>query len=224
MPVEESGNMLILWPRSRRSRATPSSPAVVAQLTKWAEYLKEKGLDPENQLSTDDFAGHLAHNANLSIKAILALAPTACLPTCAGTRREAAHYRKTAQEFAEKWNELAADGDHYRLAFDKPGTWSQKYNLVWDKLLGLNFSRRRSRARRSPSTRRSRTFGLPLDNRKDYTKLDWVLWTATLADNPADFRRSWPGLPLRERVAEPRAAHRLVRHLTGKQRASRRAR
>jgi hypothetical protein len=189
MPVEESGNMLILMAALAKVEGNADYSAKFwPQLTKWAEYLKEKGLDPENQLSTDDFAGHLAHNANLSIKAILALGAYGMLADMTGHPREAAEYRKTAQEFARKWVDLAAEGDHYRLAFDKTGTWSQKYNLVWDKLLGLNlFDAAIARKEIAFYLTKQNQYGLPLDNRRDYTKLDWILWTATMTENRADF-------------------------------------
>ena len=85
---------------------------------------------------------------------------------------------------------MAKDGDHYKLAFDKPGTWSQKYNLVWDQLLDLNlFPSSIRQSEMKFYLQHLNVYGLPLDNRADYTKLDWEVWTATLANDPRQFQQ-----------------------------------
>ena len=189
MPVEESGNLLLLVTAIAHIDGNANFAAKYwTLLTQWAEYLKSKGLDPANQLCTDDFAGHLAHNANLSVKAILALECYAGLCRMLGKQQDADLYSKTAEGFASQWMKMADDGDHYRLAFNKPGTWSQKYNLVWDKVLGLKlFPPAVTDREIAFYLKRLSRFGLPLDDRKDYTKLDWELWTAALADSQSDF-------------------------------------
>lgn len=189
MPVEETGNLLILLGALAKVEGNADYAARHWPLLgKWAEYLKEKGFDPENQLCTDDFAGHLAHNVNLSAKAIAALGAYAMLCDIKGEKDRAAAYRSLAREFAAKWVKEADDGDHYRLAFDKPGTWSQKYNLVWDRILGLGLFPPQIATKEMAFYRKTQNrYGLPLDNRQKYTKLDWVLWTATLTGSREDF-------------------------------------
>ena len=189
MPVEESGNMLILVDALARAEGSAQlAERYWPQLTSWAQYLKQKGLNPENQLTTDDFAGHVAHNANLSIKAIDALAAYADLAHLMKKESVAKDYSSTAKTMAGKWATMAVEGDHYKLAFDSPGTWSQKYNLVWDIVLGYNLFP--ESVRKSEITyymTKINHYGLPLDSRADYTKLDWSLWTATLASSQKEF-------------------------------------
>lgn len=189
MPVEESGNMLILMAAIAKLDGNADFASNYwPQLLQWANYLKQEGFDPDNQLCTDDFAGHLAHNVNLSAKAICALGAFAQLCELRGDDQLAREYRATAEEFAAKWITEANDGDHFRLAFDKPDSWSQKYNLVWDRVLDLNlFPEAVLRKEMKFYRRIQNRYGLPLDNRKAYTKLDWILWTATLTQDRDDF-------------------------------------
>jgi hypothetical protein len=189
MPVEESGNMLILVDALARAQNNPQlAQRYWPQLTNWARYLREKGLDPENQLTTDDFAGHVAHNANLSIKAIDALAAYADLAHLLKQEGVAKEYDKTAKFMAEEWIAMAAEGDHYKLAFNSPGTWSQKYNLVWDTVLDYDLFPKSVRETELVFYLKNiNRYGLPLDSRADYTKLDWSVWTATLASTPEQF-------------------------------------
>lgn len=189
MPVEESGNMLILVDALARAEGNAHlAERYWPQLTEWAQYLKEKGLDPENQLTTDDFAGHVAHNSNLSIKAIDALAAYADLAHLLNHEDTAKEFKATANSMAQKWIGMAQEGDHFKLAFNSPGTWSQKYNLVWDQILGYNlFPKSVRETELAYYMGKINRDGLPLDVRADYTKLDWSVWTATLASNPEQF-------------------------------------
>jgi hypothetical protein len=197
MPVEECGNMLLLL--AAQARADGNADFALRYwplLEQWAAYLRDNGLDPAHQLCTDDFAGHLARNVNLSLKAIVALGAYAALAEQAGRPGSAAEYRAIAQRMAEQWMAMADDGDHYRLTFDTPGTWSQKYNLVWDRLLDLKlFPPEVARKEIAFYKARQERYGLPLDSRSSYTKLDWIVWSATLAEDPGDFAALIAPLP-----------------------------
>ncbi len=190
MPVEECGNILIL----ANALAQADGNVEFARknwdlLSKWADYLSAKGFDPEKQLCTDDFAGRLAHNTNLSIKTILALGSYAQLCERLNLKTRGKQYRELAEKMVRQWIKAADDGDHYRLTFDRPRTWSLKYNLFWDRALHLDlFPKSVIEKETAFYKRRQKEFGVPLDSRTKYGKNDWNAWWAALCEKQEDFR------------------------------------
>ena len=158
-------------------------------LEAWVQYLMANGYDPENQLCTDDFAGHLAHNCNLSLKAIMGIAGLALIYRMLGKNTEADELMAEAKKMADSFIERASNGDgSFRLAYDRPGTWSMKYNAVWDKLWGTGiFDPMVLQSEFASYRKHVNPYGMPLDNRSDYTKSDWLIWTGTLAQEKDDF-------------------------------------
>ena len=191
MPLEEAGNMITLAAMlCKLDGNTEYVNKYWDILTTWADYLAENGQDPANQLCTDDFAGHWAHNCNLSLKAICGVAGYAEMARMRGDAETADKYLAKAREMAGKWEEMALEGDHYRLAFDREGTWSQKYNMIWDKLWGLGLFSDEVYAREIPYyITVQNKYGLPLDCRRDYTKSDWIMWTAAMSPDMETFQK-----------------------------------
>ena len=191
MPIEEAGNMLILTALLTRVDGNADyATKHWESLSKWSNYLMEKGLDPANQLCTDDFAGHLARNANLSVKAILGIAAYGYMAGEKGDKTTCEKMMAKAKEMAQEWMTLADAGDHYSLSFGNKESWSQKYNMVWDKLMGWEiFPEEVKQKELAYYLTKQNQYGLPLDSRRNYTKSDWIMWTATLADDHETFMK-----------------------------------
>lgn len=182
MPVEESADMLLMLAACCKADGDYAmAKENLDLLQQWCRYLLDFGDDPGEQLCTDDFAGHLAHNVNLSAKAIMGIAAFGQILNALGKTDEAAKYTAKAAEMAGSWLPRADAGGYTRLAFGSEG-WSMKYNLVWDRLLGFDLLPKEFYQQEIASyLPRMERYGLPLDSRAPYSKTDWILWTAAMA-------------------------------------------
>lgn len=190
MPVEECGNMIILVSAICKADGDYSfAKENFDILEKWSNYLVKFGRDPEHQICTDDFAGHLAHNCNLSLKAIMGLAGFSDILKNLGKTKQSEELFAVAKDYAESFLKNAKNPDRsYRLAYDREGTFSLKYNSVWDKIWKTElFPEEFFKAEIEKYKKEALPYGVPLDSREKYTKSDWLIWTACLADSREDF-------------------------------------
>ena len=184
MPVEECGNMLIMTAAALaagadRSLAKKNFPL----LKKWVKYLEKFGLRPDNQLCTDDFAGHLAGNVNLSVKALVGIESFAIVCKMLGKEELAAEYEGRAKDFAARFK-ASVGGGVMPLAYGQSDTYSLKYNILFDKLFGFDLIGQEICERETAYyIEKNERYGVPLDTRETYTKADWILWAAALTDD-----------------------------------------
>ncbi|KAK5203682.1 hypothetical protein LTR47_008441 [Exophiala xenobiotica] len=182
MPVEESGNMIIMtyaYYHFTGDAAYLSQHYLILQ--QWSEYLIQYSLLPGQQLSTDDFAGQLANQTNLAIKGIIGLSCMANVASAVGQTSNASNYSTIATEYFSNWTTLAIDpsGRHTMLGYQWRSSWGLLYNIFPARLFSLPVIPESIYAMQCawyPTV--SQIFGVPLDNRHALTKSDWELWTA----------------------------------------------
>jgi len=191
MPMEESGNMLIMLAAIAQQQnmdvkwLEPYWPA----LQTWANYLNVSLPDPGEQLCTDDFEGPSPHNVNLALKGTMGLASYSLLLSYNGQNDEAALYMAAAKNYVNDWLAMGVDqsGDHFKLQFNLNNTWSTKYNLMWQYALNIDlFPQSVADNEISWYKSHANKFGVPLDSRGPLLKCDWLSWAAAFATQQSD--------------------------------------
>lgn len=176
----------------------------------WTVYLIEEALEPKNQLSTDDFAGWLSLQSNLALKGIIGIRAMSEISSILGETKDAKYYREIADDYIDKWQDLALSKDKRfpKLSYEWYGSWTTIYNLFADSLLCFHLPEDSSISTSAKwreqvpvsDEKKSKTFipdyvyqlasdwyhnvmqqyGLPLDSRHLYTKSDWEFFAAAV--------------------------------------------
>eukprot|EP00933_Yihiella_yeosuensis_P016422 TRINITY_DN14041_c0_g2_i1.p1 TRINITY_DN14041_c0_g2~~TRINITY_DN14041_c0_g2_i1.p1 ORF type:complete len:515 (-),score=81.71 TRINITY_DN14041_c0_g2_i1:77-1570(-) len=181
MPVEESGNMLILLAGLfKEQKDVAYLKEYWPMLETWAKFIVDSLPDPGNQLCTDDFEGPSPHNVNLAVKGVVGLEAYANLVKAAGDIEQASRYKQVADKLALELARMADNGDHYGRQYNLKGSWSQKYNLMWQRMLGQSAFPTEFLAKEMTyyMKRLNNSCGVPLDDRHTYATVDHSYFTA----------------------------------------------
>lgn len=78
-------------------------------------------------MSTDDFAGPLANQTNLALKAILGIRAMGEIAHLTKHKGDAKNFTKTSEEYMKKWEKYTFDrnGTHAKLAYQLNDSWGK---------------------------------------------------------------------------------------------------
>ncbi|WPG98981.1 Hypothetical protein R9X50_00178300 [Acrodontium crateriforme] len=188
-PLEECGNMLIMTlAYAQKTSDVDYLRQNYALLNQWTGFLVNESLYPQNQISTDDFAGPLPNQTNLAVKGIIAIQAMAKIANMTGHTADGASYTKTAQSYIEKWQTLGinhnANPPHTTLNYGHDDTWGNLYNIYADSLLETQLVPKAVYQMQSDYYPQViGKYGLPLDTRHPWIKSDWALFSAAVASD-----------------------------------------
>lgn len=186
-PLEECGNMLIMTlDYAQKAQDTAYLNLHYNILNQWTQYLIAEAEYPQNQISTDDFAGALANQTNLAIKGIIGIEAMAVIANLTNHTADGANYTNIAHTYIDVWQTpglgISTDGNHSTLNYNNDSTYSLLYNLYADQLLQTDLvpvSVYEMQSNWYPTV--ANKYGVPLDTRHTYTKNDWQLFCAAIA-------------------------------------------
>lgn len=76
-------------------------------------------------MSTDDFAGPLANQTNLALKAILGIRAMGDIAALTGNSKDSKEFLNISEKYMSKWEKYAFEENatHAKLAYQLPDSW-----------------------------------------------------------------------------------------------------
>lgn len=180
MPIEESGNIIILtYAYELASGKNDLSTTYSSLLKSYAQYLQKDGKYPSKQLSLNDALGPIANQTNLAMKASVGLAVYGQI---VNEDSYVTDGRDIAHALYEGRLGTDPDGTYFTIQYGND-TWFLVYNHYGDRLFHLNlFSDEayNATAHFYPTVRDAA--GVPLDADVDWGQTNWQAFVAATVD------------------------------------------